>query len=159
MHWTRSQFFAPFCKKWCRWSLQRVRWDGDVYFLTQFLPAEHLFSLHVNLTKPCLNDAQVLTNDSLSVEEQEQFYKFGVKLANVAFPMMLIFQITALLNLMYTTYKKVAVDEEFFGNPLLYKLLLLVAGIGGIISLVASGKSIYSHGSLTRECKIGIANR
>lgn len=101
----------------------------------------------------------MLTNDSLSVEEQEQFYKFGVKLANVAFPMMLIFQITALLNLMYTTYKKVAVDEEFFGNPLLYKLLLLVAGIGGIISLVASGKSIYSHGLLTRERQICIANR
>ena len=96
----------------------------------------------------------MFTNDSLEVEEKEQFYQFGVKLANVAFVMILIFQITALLNLVYTTYKKVAVDEEFFGNQLLYKLLVSVAGIGGIISLVASGKSIYSHGLLTRECKI-----
>ena len=101
----------------------------------------------------------MFTNDLLAVEEKEQFYKYGVKLANVAFPMLLIFQIISLINLMYTIYKKQPVAEEFFGNAALYKLLNLVALIGGIISLVASGKSIYSHGSLTRECKIGIANR
>jgi len=97
-----------------------------------------------------LYDTRVLTNDSLEVYQKEQFYKFGVKLAKVALPMLLIPQIMSLINSLYTISNEEVVAGEFFGSSVLYKFLCLSRFIGGIIALVASGKSIYSHGSLHR---------
>ena len=102
----------------------------------------------------------MLTNDSLEDDEKEQFFKFGVKLAEVALPMLLIPQIVALMNIIWNHISKEEAEAgTVFGSSVLQKLFSLCGFIGFIISLVASGKSVYIHGSLTCEYKIGIANQ